>query len=45
MNYVQAEEMVLRKGFTTQQLLTTLQEYEMLSVIHRDTDGHIYFDE
>jgi DNA replication licensing factor MCM7 len=39
-----AEAMVLRKGFTTQQLLSCLQEYEALQVVQINrTRTHIYF--
>ena len=44
-NYAQIENMVVKKGFTSQQLRACLSEYEQLGVIHLDNDGSvIHFD-
>ena len=40
---VQAEAMIVRRGFTAQQLAATLQEYEMLGVLEINADGNIRF--
>jgi len=38
-DYVQIEAMILKKGFTVQQLRSCLVEYEHLHVLHVDDDG------
>lgn len=44
-NYAQIENMIVKKGFTTQQLRTCLNEYQSLGVVHIDIDGSvIHFD-
>jgi DNA replication licensing factor MCM7 len=40
-NFVQIETMVLKKGFTSQQLRTCMNEYQQLGVISVDTDGSV----
>lgn len=43
--HIQAESMVVKKGFSAVQLQSTLAEYEMLKVIHLDAGGErIIFD-
>lgn len=38
-NFVQIEAMILKKGFTSQQLRTCMSEYQQLGVISVDSDG------
>jgi DNA replication licensing factor MCM7 len=40
-NFVQIEAMVVKKGFTSQQLRTCMNEYQQLGVISVDTDGSV----
>jgi DNA replication licensing factor MCM7 len=38
-NFVQIEAMIVKKGFTSQQLRSCLHEYQQLGVITMDSDG------
>lgn len=45
-NFVQIEAMIVKKGFTSQQLRSCLSEYQQLGVISVDPDGStIHFQE